>query len=194
MARSEPLDEAKSSPWAAMLGSFYEKLGLSLPRIVCLGPPELPSPCRRLLAHNDDMTPTLERFYEEPLSLQVHGRDRQGATYLREVVLVLAGRRTPVEYGVICIHLEHFPEPVQTLILAEQHPFGHILETEGIPHLGWPQAFFSIEADARMRRLLHFNEARLLYGRRNVLLDGRRRLLADVIEILAPVQTGPHLF
>jgi hypothetical protein len=27
----------------------------------------------------------------------------------------------------------------------------------------------------------------LLYGRRNVLLDGSRRLLAEVIEVLAPV-------
>ena len=103
------------------------------------------------------------------------------------MVLTLAQSGLPVEYGAICIHLQHFAEPARKLIFAEEHPFGRILQSEGIAHLGWPQAFFSIEADGHIRRLLEVEQARPLYGRRNVLLDGRRRLLAEVIEILAPV-------
>jgi chorismate-pyruvate lyase len=175
-------------PWAAMLGRFYEKLGLSVPRIVRLDPRQLPLPSRRLLAHNRDMTRTLERFYGETVALQVCGREREGDLYLREVVLALTDSGTPVEYGVICVHLRHFFPSVRERILSEEHPFGRILQEEGIAHLGWPQAFFSIEPDAHIRSLLGFDQAPLLHGRRNVLLDGRRRLLAEVIEILAPLE------
>jgi hypothetical protein len=39
-----------------------------------------------------------------------------------------------------------------------------------------------------MSSVLHLPQQNDLYGRRNVLLDGHRRLLAEVIEVLAPVR------
>jgi chorismate-pyruvate lyase len=187
-----PAPEDTTPPWTDLLRKFYEKAGLSLPRIVCVEPRQMPVPCRRLLAHNNDMTPTLEKFFGESVALQVCSRQREGDTYLREVVLALADSGTPVEYGAIRIHLKHFPGPVRRRILADDHPFGRILQEEGIAHLGWPQAFFWIQPDDHMRRLLGFDQARPLHGRRNVLLDGRRRLLAEVIEILAPLEIEPY--
>jgi hypothetical protein len=53
--------------------------------------------------------------------------------------------------------------------------------------VSWPQAFFRVEADPHMVRVLRLSQPGSLYGRRNVLLDGSRRLLADVLEVLAPV-------
>jgi chorismate-pyruvate lyase len=192
LSREEPAPGETPPPWAAVLARFYARHGLPLPRMVRLKPRELPAACRRLLAHNNDMTPTLERYHEERVSLRVCSRERQGDAYLREVVLALAGRGLPVEYGAICIHLQHFSEPVQRLILAAEHPFGRILHAQGIAHLGWPQAFFSIEADLHIRRLLGLSAPHSLFGRRNVLLDGRRRLLAEVIEILPPLPMEPR--
>ena len=72
-------------------------------------------------------------------------------------------------------------------MLEEQRPLGNILHTENIAHLSWPQAFFSIEADSHLTSVLRLAQPGVLYGRRNVLLDASRSLLADVIEILAPV-------
>ena len=187
------MPEEKAPPWADLLARFYQQAGLSLPRIVCLDSGQLPVPSRRLLAHNNDMTPTLERYYGERVALQVCHHERAGDLYLREVVLALAESGSPVEYGAIRIHLKQFSGPVQDRILSNEFPFGRILQEEGIAHLGWPQAFFSIAADARMRRLLDVDRAQPLYGRRNVLLDGRRRLLAEVIEILAPVEIEPSV-
>jgi hypothetical protein len=72
-------------------------------------------------------------------------------------------------------------------VLEEQRPLGNILQTEAIAHLSWPQAFFKIQSDPHLSHVLHCSQPGELYGRRNVLLDGSRRLLAEVIEILAPV-------
>jgi hypothetical protein len=38
-----------------------------------------------------------------------------------------------------------------------------------------------------MARVLNLKQPCALYGRRNILLDISRRLLADVLEVLAPV-------
>jgi hypothetical protein len=178
-------------PWAAILGSFYERLGLTYPVFERLAARDLPEPYHRLLAHSQDMTSTLEQFYQVRVHLEVLGRDCVADNYTREVVLQLEHTRQPVEYGAICIHLRNFADDVQRVILGEQHPFGRILETEGIGYLSWPQAFFRVNADRHMSQLLRLPNEPVLYGRRNVLLDGRRRLLAEVVEILAPVSNAP---
>jgi chorismate-pyruvate lyase len=174
--------------WAALLDRFYAPAGLPLPGLERLRPEEVPPPYQGLLVHSADMTPTLEGFYGRPLGLTVMSREREEDAYLREVVLTLAAEKHPIEYGAIRIHLNRLPPDARRYVLEERRPLGKILETEAIPHLSWPQAFFRIESDARMSAALQVRQPAELYGRRNVLLDGSRHLLAEVIEVLAPVE------
>jgi len=173
--------------WAALLERFYERTGLSAPVLIELKAAEVPPPYRTLLVHSADMTPTLAGFYGQALGLRVLSRERQGDSYKREVILWLAEDERPVEYGAIRIRLDRLPPPARRLVLEEQRPLGAILQDEAIPHLSWPQAFFRLKADAHAGAALGLRRAGFLYGRRNVLLDGSRRLLAEVIEVLAPV-------
>ncbi len=174
-------------PWAALLELFYARAGLRLPRLLKLERDEMPQPYRKLLVHSMDLTPTLESFYRETLGLTVLSRRREGTSYLREVILQLASSGRRVGYGAIRIQLERLPKRSAQSVVENRIPFGSILRRDGIPHLGWPQAFFRVEADAHMQGVLGLERPCRLYGRRNVLLEGSRRLLADVLEILAPV-------
>lgn len=178
---------AAKPAWLALLERFYERGRLPPPQVLEVRGREVPQPYRGLLVHSSDMTPTLERFYCQRMGIEVLSRELQANAYLREVILTRAGDRAPVEYGVIRICLDHLPPAAARRVLEEQAPFGNILQTEGLPHLSWPQAFFRVESDAHMRGVLRLEQAGVLYGRRNVLLDGSRRLLAEVIEILSPV-------
>jgi hypothetical protein len=173
--------------WAVLLQRFYSRMALPLPAIEPLRGEDVPEPYRKLLVHSSDMTPTLEAFYQRLLGLTVMSREIQGEEYLREVVLRLADGGQPVEYGVIRICLGHLPASARARVLQEQRPMGNILRSEGVPHISWPQAFFRTECDSHTSAVLRVPEPCVLYGRRNVLLDGNRRLLAEVIEILAPV-------
>ncbi len=175
-------------PSTALLECFYARTGLPLPRFDLLQGEDMPSPYRELLVHSSDMTPTLEAFWQRPMGLTVLSRAHEGESYLREVVLKAALEGWPVEYGAIRIHLSHFPPRARQLVLQEQRPLGKILEIEAVAHLSWPQAFFRVQSDEHMANVLNLSEPSDLYGRRNVLLDGSRRLLAEVIEILAPVE------
>src|SRR4030095_4759665 len=134
------------------------------------------------------MTLTLETFYRGSLALNVLTRERTEAAYLREVTLNLVGSKKPVEYGAIRIFLDYFPLRARTRVLEEESPLGKILATEGIPHIGWPQAFLRVKSDSHMQEALQLTGETELYGRRNVLLDEHRRMLAEVFEILAPVR------
>jgi chorismate-pyruvate lyase len=170
-----------------LLERFYERTGLSAPLLRELKGEEVPQPYQALLVHSSDMTPTLASFYGQALRLRVLGRELQDDSYKREVILWLAEDTRPVEYGVIRICLNRLPPAARQLVLQEQRPLGDILQGEAIPHLSWPQAFFRLKADAHAGAALGLQRADFLYGRRNVLLDGSRHLLAEVIEVLAPV-------
>lgn len=188
---------AAKAAWLALLERFYERSSLPPPLVREMRGREVPQPYCALLVHSSDMTPTLERFYCQRMGIKVLSRELQPSAYLREVILTRANDGSPVEYGVIRICLDHLPAQAARRVLEEQAPFGNILQTEGLAHLSWPQAFFRVESDAHMRGVLRLEQAEVLYGRRNVLLDGSRRLLAEVIEILSPIaerQSGANGF
>jgi chorismate-pyruvate lyase len=173
-------------PWLALLQQFYARARLSLPAFRPLPAAKVPEPYHSLLVHSADMTPTLETYYQTPMGIQVLNRERHDHSYFREVVLRREDNAQPVEYGVIRICLEHLPPAAARRVLEEQHPLGSILQSEAIPHLSWPQAFFRVTVDSHIAGALRTRAAGNVYGRRNVLLDANRRLLAEVIEVLAP--------
>ncbi len=181
-------EPSRAQGWAGLLEWVYLRARRELPRLELLKAQQLPQPYRKLLAHSADMTPTLEGFYEQPLGLTVLSRDLEQDCYRREVVLTLGHERRPILYGAIRILLGHLPPNARDNVVKELLPLGRILQTEAIPHLSWPQAFFRVEPDQHMMGMLQLERTKDLYGRRNVLVDGSRRLLAEVIEVLAPVK------
>jgi hypothetical protein len=183
-AYSRP-EAARLQGWAALLESIYLRAGFEFPSLEQLKPEQVPQPYRTLLVHSADMTPTLEGFYGDSLGLTVLSRTLHEDSYRREVVLTLGDKARPVLYGAIRIFLPALPPKARQAVLQERFPLGHILQTEQIPHLSWPQPFFRVEPDPHMTAMLRLGRAAGLYGRRNVLVDGSRRLLAEVIEVLA---------
>jgi chorismate-pyruvate lyase len=186
-ASSSPWTGPGTPPWLTLLERFYRRAALPPPSVRQLRGDEVPPPYHSLLVHSSDMTPTLEQHYGQPMGLAVLSRELQDNAYLREVVLKGTRDGAPVEYGVIRICLDHLPPPAARRVLEELSPLGNILQTESIAHMSWPQAFFRADADAHMQTVLGLRQPQDLYGRRNVLVDGSRRLIAEVIEILAPV-------
>ena len=178
---------AGKAAWLGLLERFYQRAHLPAPVVQELPDCDVPEPYHSLLVHSSDMTPTLERFYGQKMGLTVLSRELQESAYLREVLLKRVHDQCPVEYGVIRICLDHLPPPAARRVLEEQAPLGNILQTESVAHMSWPQAFFRAQSDPHMHSVLGLEREHILFGRRNVLLDGSRRMIAEVIEILAPV-------
>ncbi len=166
------------------LNEFYMESGLALPSASLVEAHEIPPRYRRILAHDQDMTPTLEAAYGQSLHLRVLQYSLRESVFSRLVLLVLDGTETAVAMGAIKIYLERFPEEARRLVLERQKPLGTILRLQGIEHRSHPVAYFQVTPDELIRRTLRTNGAETLYGRRNVLWDASGRALARVLEIL----------
>lgn len=169
---------------ARPLDVFYSGMGLALPPWQRVDGEDMPQPMRRLLVHQDDMTPTLEAFYGATIHIHALERQRTEDEYCRLVVLHLNGSEEPVEFGANRIRLAQFPEAARRLILEEREPLGHILRDFSLIHACQPNGFFKIASDARINGALGLSGAHVLYGRHNRLFDPHGALLSEVVEIL----------
>lgn len=190
MPESLAQTEFEAAAIAHPLDRFYARSGLPLPALRRLAADQVPEPYHSLLVHRRDMTSTLESFHGESVHLHVVGRDRSNGEYFREVVLRLDGNDRPVEFGAIKINLDLFPKAAQAQILKEHLPLGRILKDCVIDYSSQPQAYLRITSDAMMNDLLALRQTQALYGRRNTLFDPQGRRLAEIVEILPPIQTS----
>ena len=172
------------------LDEFYTEAGLALPPVQRVEGLDVPEPCRQLLVHDSDMTPTLEAFHGERIHLRMLARWLDGVSYSRQVVLTLNGSARPVEFGAIVIHLEHFPPAAREEVLEGRRPLGTILHDHRIAHQSRPLSFIRVTSDRIMNEALHLPEPRALYGRRNIIRGGDGNELATIIEILPPTEEG----
>jgi len=148
-----------------------------------IAPAEVPPPFHQLLVHHHDMTSELAGFHGSPISLSVIQSKQTLASYTREVTLHASGR--PVEYGLIEILLENFPDDLRAQILAGDAPLGAILNASGLPYRSAPQGFFSVPGMA-LSSIFQQSGGTLLYGRYNHLLCSESTCLARILEILSP--------
>jgi hypothetical protein len=184
-----PFDQpAVMAPFAYPLDEFYSLAKRELPALEQVDGDDVPEPYRRLLVHNEDMTPTLEKFHDERIYLNVISRQHRADFYFREVILLTQRKRVPVEFGAIKINLPLFPSGARRLILEEQEPLGTILHDFKIVHTSRPKAFLRIQADSFIKGALQLSGEQVLYGRRNTLFDSQQRALAEIVEILPPTE------
>ena len=177
-------------PWAYPLDDFYAQAGLPLPDIEQIQGDQMPEPYRSLLVHQNDMTPTLEEFYQSTIHIRAINRNQRGNFYFREVVLLLENSDKPVEFGAIKINLDLLEPPVRQMILAEREPLGHILAVSSVVHTSRPKAYLKLMSDEFIGGALQIDKPCVLYGRRNTLFDQANRSLAEIVEILPPARNG----
>ncbi|MDA8019147.1 MAG: hypothetical protein MPN21_17040 [Thermoanaerobaculia bacterium] len=149
---------------------------------------DMPEPYRSLLVHDQDMTSTLEKHHREPLELcRVESRRSAGALW-RQVLLVGRYSGEIREAGAIRIDLRHFDAAARWEVLEGQKPLGAILADHRITYVSRPRAFFAFDATRQTDRLLGLSaRGQTLYGRQNR-LSTSAGVLADVVEILPPVE------
>ena len=165
----------------------YQAAGQALPNIHRIEEWDMPQPYRRLLAHDNDMTSTLEHFHKAGIHVRAMEHFTDGLIYRREVVLLLDGTEEPVEFGSIRIRLTRFPAGAQRLIREAYQPLGAILQRCHIDFTSRPKGYIRVETDDVINMALGLSGRQWLYGRCNGLYNLERKILADIVEILPPI-------
>ena len=165
------------------LDVLYAHAGLTAPRPVRLAPERLPAPYRQLLAHERDMTSTLEGYFADRLAVRVVTTFRRGRVYYRRVLLALEQTGRPVGMGAVALRLGAFPPSVRARIVAQREPLGRLVHRAGLSFVSRPEAFFRLTPNAEMLGVFHMPAASPLYGRQSgAYLDGK--LIGHIIEVL----------
>ena len=171
---------------------FYAQQDREFPIIEFLDSGEVPEPQFSLLVHDLDMTSTLTRHHGSDLSLNVLYADQSVDYLIRMVVLERMDNRSPVEFGAIGIHLDKLQSEMRSAVVAQEAPFGALLERYEVDFRSSPKGFFRIQSDQLIGDALHNDRDVQLYGRCNELTDREGFVLADIVEILplSPLKIG----
>jgi hypothetical protein len=169
------------------LAYFYASAGKLLPEIHFLEGVAVPEPYRHLLVHASDMTPRLRAFHQQEIGLHVEQCQTSDESVMRLVVLHGQQSRRPVEIGAIMIQDSIFAPADRALIREGITPLGSILEKQRIPHQSAPKAYFRLQTDDFLQKLLGQSGPQTVYGRCNALSDAEGIIFADIVEILPVV-------
>lgn len=147
---------------------------------------ELPQPYQTLLAHDRDMTGTLETYFRQPMSLRVHVKKIKGDALYRQVTLFGVEDGRPAEFGAIRIDLSCFDEHTRSLVADGRVPLGRVLREHDVAYVSNPSAYLKVEPDEMLREALDVFKGPL-FGRKNELTMPGGRAIAQIIEILPPL-------
>jgi len=172
------------------LRRFCADAGHALPTCEVIDGATMPEPYRSLLVHHGDMTSRLETFHDGGIVIEVLHQEQTAEAYRREVVLRVESSGLAVEYGAIEIHLDAFGEDLRRLILEHHLPLGGLLNRFKVNYRSEPKAFIRLGADPVMQRVFEAPEAREFFGRSNVLIGDGDQVLAQIVEVLRPLETN----
>ena len=93
---------------------------------------DMPEAYRRLLAHDQHMTESVEAFHHGPIDVQVVQQRLDGDMYARTSLLLTRDRREPVQLGVMQINVAGLPDATRAAIFAGKTPLGRLLVSHNV--------------------------------------------------------------
>lgn len=169
------------------LDRFYQLNGKTLPPFSDITAEEIPQPQKQILAHDNDMTPTIEVFCGEKVRLDVQHKYVKEDSLYRKVVLVTSDTGKIVVFGAIRIYLLALPARARRAVLDCHQPLGNILQENQVSHRSHPRRFFTIETDQLIGDALKVAVGRMLFGRVNTIKTTSGAKIVEVVEILPPL-------
>lgn len=88
---------------------------------------DLPQPARRLLAHDQHMTVTLEEFHQCRVTLEVLRTNVTATHYARKILLHRESDRQIVLFGLVRLALALLSDDIRGEIESQETPLGHVL-------------------------------------------------------------------
>jgi chorismate-pyruvate lyase len=169
------------------LDATYARAGVAPPVAERIAADAIPDPYRSLLAHENDMTTTLERHFGARVSVRLLSSQSRGRWCQRRVLLVQERSGRPVEMGAVRLDLAAFDARVRDRILGNEEPLGRILRSAGIDFRSQPKAFLALTPNAEMMGVFWMREPSRLYGRRTVVVHHGTKI-GDIVEVLPPAE------
>jgi hypothetical protein len=169
---------------ARLASLFYDDLA-ELGKFTPVVPAELPSASRRLLAHNDHMTVTLEADSGCPVVVRALAEWRDESSYARNSLLSRQTDGAILQFGIMRIWLADLPVNVQEEITVQRLPLGRVLVDHNLLREVELITLWRIAPGPALRRHLPNADGREIYGRSaQILVDERPTVqLLEIVKL-----------
>jgi chorismate-pyruvate lyase len=141
-------------PAPALLGEFHE-----------VEARDVPEPFRRLLAHDEHMTVTVEAEYGEPVDVGVLTVHTTTTHYSRKIVLRRRSNRDVVLFGLVRLNVGFLGEDVRREIESQGTPLGRILISHNVMRHVKLLSLWRVEAGPDLRQQFGQPHLATCYGR-----------------------------
>lgn len=176
--------ELYSGSVARLASLFYDDLA-QVGRFETVSASEMPDPYRRLLAHNDHMTVTLEAHGGSPVVVRVLAEWRDEASYARNSLLARHTDGAVLQFGVMRIWLADLPAQARDEIAVQRVPLGRVLINHKLLREVELISLWRIVPGPALVQHLPLSPGEPVYGRSaQILVDERPTV--QVLEIVAP--------
>lgn len=147
---------------------------------------DLPADYRRLLAHQDHMTVTLEAYHGCPVDVHALQRHISASHYARNSILTRQRDGAVVQFGIMRMHMTVLSAEVRAQITAENIPLGRILIEHDVLRQIRLQTLWRVEPAAELTRRLRLDAPRRTFGR-TAMMDLYGEPAVELLEIVSPM-------
>ncbi len=145
----------------------------------------VPELYRKLLAHNEHMTVTVERHHGCLVDVDVLQERREDPFYSREILLRRQSDHKVVQYGIVRLFLPSLEESAREEILSGQIPLGRVLINHNVMRQVRLGELWHVKSHGRLADLFEVAGEVQTYGRTALIYFNDQPAL-ELLEIVAP--------
>ena len=147
---------------------------------------EMPEPYRRLLAHHEHMTVSVERHHNCKVDVEVLAAKQIGDYYARKILLHRQTDQRVVLFGIPRLNLRLVSDDVKREILAENKPLGRVLIDHNVLREVQLASLYLVTPGPELCNLMKLPAPLATYARTAfIYCDGYPAV--ELLEIVAPV-------
>ncbi len=145
-----------------------------------------PEPYRKLLAHNQHMTVSMESYHHSPVEVRVLEQKTDDDLYCRKILLVKQGTEFPVQFGIVRFDFRYVTDAVRDEILGGQTPLGRVLINHNVLRHIDLGAILRIIAGPGLAHHLQMEQGQTTFGRLATIFCNNQPAV-DLLEISRPL-------
>jgi chorismate-pyruvate lyase len=147
---------------------------------------EMPPDYCTLLAHQNHMTVTVERFHNSPVDVRVLKSQVTGTHYARKILLARQSDGVVVQFGIMRINFAYLSEKVRREVESRAKPLGRILIENNVLREVELVKLWKVTPGEDLRSLFSLPKGAVTYGR-TALIHCNGEPAVELLEIVTPV-------
>ena len=175
-----------SADLASLVDLFYPDPSL-LGDFQNVGPTEMPLSYQTLLAHQNHMTVTVERFHGSTVDVRVLATRSDDHHYSRKILLTRQSDGAVVQFGLVRIDLRYLNAEVRAAVESRRIPLGRILIENNVLREVHLTHLWQVTMGNDLAALFGRPAGGVTYGR-TAIIDCNREPAIQLLEIVAPVE------